>query len=235
MMRFNWIVFALVFAATLAGCSNEPAETDSGQSTGRQQMGASAAGKAQAPSSSSQSHLTPKHYLSASPTALASRLCVGECQRPGPLEAKTTEEAEWLIRHRYPTAAELEIMRTQSLDVLKQETSAGNTAAAAVLGKRISLERNFLDGQVILRDQALSGNIYAFYAISESYREAKSPNLIDSAAYLRVAYILGDHKAATELARMGLTSAELAAADSRASQLYKGFAGDQVPDPRPQE
>ncbi|GAB3056221.1 hypothetical protein GCM10027214_19830 [Stenotrophomonas tumulicola] len=126
-------------------------------------------------------------------------------------------------------------MRTQSLDVLKQETSAGNTAAAAVLGKRISLERNFLDGQVILRDQALSGNIYAFYAISESYREAKSPNLIDSAAYLRVAYILGDHKAATELARMGLTSAELAAADSRASQLYKGFAGDQVPDPRPQE
>jgi len=104
-----------------------------------------------------------------------------------------------------------------------------------VLGKRISLEKDFLEGQVMLRDQALSGNFYAFYAMSESYREAKTPNLVDSAAYLRLAYILGDNKAASEIAKMKLTSIEIAAADSRASQLFKGFAGDQVPDPRPQE
>lgn len=167
--------------------------------------------------------------------AAASHLCVGDCQRPRVMEAKGQEEAEWLVRHRYPTAAEVERMRVQSLDTLQQEAQAGNSTAAVVLGKRTALEKNFMDGQVVLREQALSGNLYAFYAIAETYRESKTPNLVDSAAYLRLAYILGDHKAANEIGKLGLTSVELVAADSRASQLYKGFAGDQVPDPRPQE
>ncbi len=91
-----------------------------------------------------------------------------------------------------------------------------------------------MDGQVMLRNQVLSGNVYALYAISESYREARMPNAVDGAAYLRLAYIMGDHKAAIEIAKMGLSSAEQAAADSRASLLYKGFTGEQTPDPRPQ-
>lgn len=229
----NWCRIATmsILAMSLAACSDEsgskkpsvePVEKSAVSEPG--QEGVTAGSPAVA-----------AHAARASTQAAASHMCVGDCRRSGILEARSQEEAEWLVRHRYPTAAEVERMRVQSLAALQQNAQAGDTTAAVLLGKRIALEKNFLDGQVMLREQALSGNLYAFYAIAETYRESGTPNLVDSAAYLRLAYILGDHKAANEIGKLGLTSVELSAADSRASQLYKGFAGDRVPDPRPQE
>ncbi|MDV3515876.1 MULTISPECIES: hypothetical protein [unclassified Stenotrophomonas] len=138
-----------------------------------------------------------------------------------------------MVKHRYPSQQELQRLAAMSITQLQQQAVAGNSAAAVVLGKRIALERNFMDGQVILREQTLSGNMFAFYAISETFREGQQRNLVEGAAYLRLAYILGDRKAADEIAKMRLSSAEIAAADTRALQLYRGFAEDQVPDPRP--
>jgi hypothetical protein len=60
--------------------------------------------------------------------------------KPPPLQAGSQEEAEWLIRHKYPSQAELEHLRSESLDVLQLKASAGDTTAAAVLGKRPALE-----------------------------------------------------------------------------------------------
>lgn len=233
-MHMRSILFTAILAVTATACSEQPS---SSQSEGL----SASVGPASSPAQSGQPPAanTPRRSIAGSPSgfnaaAVAQRICTGDCNEAGPLQAKSQEEAEWLIRHKYPSQAELEQLRSESLDVLQQKASVGDTTAAAVLGKRIALEKNFMDGQVMLRNQVLSGNVYALYAISESYRESRMPNAVDGAAYLRLAYIMGDHKAAIEIAKMGLSSAELAAADSRASLLYKGFAGDQVPDPRPQ-
>lgn len=232
-MHMRSVLFTAILAVSATACSDQNASNRSAES--------SAAGLASSASQSGQisATSTPQRSVAGMPrdlgvAAVAQRLCTGECDEAGPLQAKSPEEAEWLIRHKYPSQAELEHLRSESLDVLQQKASAGDTTAAALLGKRIALEKNFMDGQVMLRNQVLSGNFYALYAISESYRESRVPNAVDGAAHLRLAYIMGDHKATIEIAKMRLSSAELAAADTRASLLYKGFAGDQVPDPRPQ-
>ena len=60
-------------------------------------------------------------------------------------------------------------------------------------------------------------------------------NIVEAGAYLRVAYILGDAKAATELQRRlpGLTPGEQAMIDERAASLYQTMAGARAPAPRP--
>ncbi|MDT3470029.1 hypothetical protein [Stenotrophomonas maltophilia] len=231
-MHARSILFTAILAVTATACSERTTSGQSSISTTTDRAVSRPANPDQAPRA-----IASQHSNVGGPNdsnAVAQRLCTGDCRDAGPLEAKSQEEAEWLIRHKYPSQAELERLRSESLDILQQKASAGDPTAAAVLGKRIAMEKNFMDGQVMLRNQVLSGNFYALYAISESYRESKVPNPVDGAAYLRLAYIMGDHKAAIEIAKMRLSSAELAAADSRASLLYKGFAGDQAPDPRPQ-
>jgi hypothetical protein len=227
-MGCNHVVLAAVLAVGVSGCSKEEVAQD----VERHPQPSRTSQRADAPSTSGAP--SPASQSSASQSS-SERMCTTDCLYTGPLVAVSDAEADWLVRHQYPSASELARAQSLSLDALQQEASMGNPTATAVLGKRISLEQDFLDGQVILRNQALSGNLYAFYAISESYWEAARPNPIDSAAYLRLAYILGDNKAATEIAKLKLNPREIAMADSRALQLFKGFAGDQVTDPRPQE
>jgi hypothetical protein len=231
-MHTRSILFAAIFVVTSTACSEQTASDQSSMSTTAERVVSRTANPDQAPHAIASQQSKIDGLIDSN--AVAQRLCTGDCRDAGPLQAKSLEEAEWLIRHKYPSQAELERLRSESLDVLQQKASAGDPNASAVLGKRIAMDKNFTDGQVMLRNQVLSGNFYALYAISESYRESKVPNAVDGAAYLRLAYIMGDHKAAIEIVKMRLSSAELAAADSRASLLYKGFAGDQVPDPRPQ-
>ena len=233
-MRARSILFTAILAVIATACSEQPAPDKGAVTPAAEGAASSHSVPGQTPRATTCQHSTGGQSHSFDAAVVAQRLCTGDCRDAGPLQARSQEEAEWLIRHQYPSQAELERLGSESLDVLQQKASVGDSTAAAVLGKRIALEKNFMDGQVMLRNQVLSGNLYALYAISESYRESKVPNAVDGAAYLRLAYIMGDHKAATEIAKMGLSSAELAAADRRASLLYKGFAGDQVPDPRPQ-
>jgi len=233
-MHMRSFLFTAILTVSATACSDQPTSSRSAASSAAERPASSPGQSGQTSAAN-----TPQRSFAGSPSgfnaaSIAQRLCTGDCDEAGPLQAKSQEEAEWLIRHKYPSKSELEHLRSESLDVLQQKASAGDTTAAAVLGKRIALEKNFMDGQVMLRNQVLSGNFYALYAISESYRESRVPNAVDGAAYLRLAYIMGDHKATIEIAKMRLSSAELAAADTRASLLYKGFAGDQVPDPRPQ-
>ncbi|WP_133249390.1 hypothetical protein [Stenotrophomonas sp. SPM] len=227
------IILALVLSGALAGCSQDSAPPDGGSSAG-----AAAAGVSE-PSVGPESSTAVRRDVArseatADSTSIAERMCKDQCRDAGPLDARSQEEAEWLIHHRYPSKAELEKLRADTTESLEQKVSLGDSTAAVVLGKRIALEKNFMDGQVMLRNQVLAGNTYALYAISESFRESKVPSVVDGAAYLRLAHFMGDYSAATEIAKMGLSSAELDAADRRATLLYKGFVADQVPDPRPQ-
>lgn len=161
--------------------------------------------------------------------------CAMECDGAEPLQARSEAEAAWLVRHGYPTPAQQQRLRALSREEIKREADAGSPPAAVELGRRVALEDHPLDGRILLREQAAKGNIYAYYALSEISEKAAPPSLVDSAAYLRMAYMQGDHKAALEIVRMRLTSAERVEADKRASHLHAGYAGGQLRDPRPQE
>lgn len=162
-------------------------------------------------------------------------LCGMDCRDAGLLDARSPNEAAWLFNHGYPSTQEKAHLEQLSREDLKREADSGNRAAAVELGRRVALEENVLDGKILLRKQAQAGNLYAYYGLADVSAKADPPSLVDTAAYLRMAYMLGDDRAAQEIARMNLTSAELVAADKRASHLYAGYAGEQLRDPRPQE
>lgn len=170
-----------------------------------------------------------------SSASIQAYLCGMDCRDAGLLDARSPNEASWLFNHGYPSTSEKARLEALSRDDLKREADSGNRAAAVELGRRVALEENTLDGKILLRKQAQEGNIYAYYGLADVSAKASPPSLVDSAAYLRMAYMLGDDRAAQEIARMRLTSAELVAADKRASHLYSGYAGEQLRDPRPQE
>ncbi|MCS4236216.1 hypothetical protein [Stenotrophomonas sp. BIGb0135] len=163
-------------------------------------------------------------------------LCIPErCRASGRLQARSLNEARWLIENGYPSEDEskrLSLLNTAQLGI---EADAGNRAAQVLYGKRIAVESNFLSGLTILRQAAQAGSLYAYYGISDAYLEGSSADPINSYAYLRLAYILGDSKAAGELAGRDLSSIERAVADERASSLYRTFAEERAPSVRPLE
>ncbi|AWH16923.1 hypothetical protein C1922_06110 [Stenotrophomonas sp. ZAC14D2_NAIMI4_7] len=166
---------------------------------------------------------------------IESYLCGLDCAGAGPLDARTAAEAMWLIKHGYPSAFDRDRLQSLSRAELLQLVGSGSLPGAVELGKRVALEDNVLDGKIILRQQANAGNMYAYYGLADVSANSQPRSLVDAAAYLRMAYMLGDDKAASEIAKLRLTSAELVAADKRASHLFGGYAGEQARDPRPQK
>lgn len=166
-------------------------------------------------------------------------LCQGggiSCKASGPLVANSDAEANWLLSNGYPTEAELARLDKLTLDQLKAESQAGNKAASVIYGKKTAVSGHFQEGLGILRDAASAGNLYAYYGLSDIYAiDTKDKNLIDSVAYLRLAYLLGDGKASADIALRGLSSVENVAADERAASLYKTFSKYRRPSPRPVE
>ncbi|MCC4594521.1 hypothetical protein NRY95_02085 [Xanthomonas campestris pv. phormiicola] len=161
----------------------------------------------------------------------------GACRVRGPLVANSEAEAQWLLSHGYPTEAELARLEAMGLSQLKAETQAGNTLATVIYGRKTAIEGGrFFEGLGVLRDAAMSGNLYAYYGLSDVYgAETKQKNLVHSAAYLRLAYLLGDGKASAGMALQGLNGVERVAADERTASLYQTFAKNRRPSPRPLE
>ncbi len=160
-----------------------------------------------------------------------------KCRLTGPLPASGSREALWLAQHGYPTNAERDRLNALSIADLETEASQGNRAAAVVKAKKLALEAGrFQEGTNLLFKQAQSGNLYAYYGLSEiNWNSTTHRNLVDSAAYLRVAYLLGDYKASQSIASLGLSGAELVVADERAASLVNTLAGNAPPSPRPME
>lgn len=228
-MKSKTLYSGLLLIVALTGCSKNAEQVTSEDSKN------AAISAAREATETKSAPTAPRAVVSQVKVDLSKYKCTVDCFTTGPLEAKSDAEAMWMVKHKYPTQAEIDSFSVMSLSELEHEYRSGNSTAAVVLGKKISLERDFYEGQAILRDQTMSGNMYAFYAMSDSYLNKKPPNLVDTIAFLRVAYLLGDYKAAREVANLGLSSVEVAAGDARALQLLKGFAGGQEPDPRPQE
>lgn len=169
-------------------------------------------------------------------STVRSYLCdPARCHSTGPLEARNIREARWLIANGYPTLEEGKRLQTMSIAQLKVEAHSGNRPALVFYGKKFATESNFLSGLAILRRAAQDGSLYAYYGISEIYLTGPQRSYVDSAAYLRLAYVLGDSKAATELAERKLSGIEAVVADERASSLYKTFSDSRPLSPRPTE
>ncbi|OOW86812.1 hypothetical protein Xvtw_09600 [Xanthomonas campestris pv. vitiswoodrowii] len=158
------------------------------------------------------------------------------CVAGSPLLASSQAEAHWLIAHGYPSPAEHARLSKLDLAQLQAESQAGNPAAAVFYGSKTALSGRFQSGVAILRKAAATGSIYAYYGLSEAYNgDTPQKNLVESVAYLRLAYLLGDRKASAAIAERGLSTTENIAADERAAVLYQIFANSPRPSPRPFE
>ncbi|UXA61345.1 hypothetical protein M0D48_21015 [Xanthomonas prunicola] len=147
------------------------------------------------------------------------------CPISSQLVANSQAQAQWLLAHGYPSHAERARLDRMDLAQLKAESQAGNNAATVLYGTRTAVSGRFHPGLAILSKAAAAGNLYAYYGLSEVYAsDTAHKNLVDSAAYLRLAYLLGDGKAASAIAAKGLSSIENVVADERAAALYQTFA-----------
>ncbi len=175
------------------------------------------------------------------PVAEQSAVLAYLCER-GPvcdsdiLGAKDPEEARWLLQNGYPSSEQLKRFNAMSDDQLKREADSGSLAAMVIYGERLVSEGDTDAGLVYVFDATQRGSIYGYYAMSSAYQNTPGlTSIVESGAYLRVAYILGDSKASQELQRRfpGLQQMEQAAIDRRASSLYQTFAQTRQPIPRP--
>lgn len=158
----------------------------------------------------------------------------GACANPL-IDAKDEKEAVWLMDNGYPSKREYADFSQMPIQQLKRVAEAGSKPAAAIYGRRVALDGNVQEGLDVLLRTAQSGSIYAYYEMSDVYQ--KSPavlNIVDSAAYLRVAYLLGDSEAASLYGSRSLSAVESSVADERAMELYRSMAGQRVASPRPQ-
>ncbi|MBO9967851.1 hypothetical protein [Xanthomonas phaseoli] len=158
------------------------------------------------------------------------------CSAGGPLLASSQAEARWLIAHGYPSPAEHARLSRMDQAQLQAQSLAGNPAATVLYGSKTALSGRFESGVAILRKAAATGNLYAYSGLSEAYNgDTPQKNLVESAAYLRLAYLLGDRKASAAIAQRDLSDIENVLADERAAVLYQTFAKSQRPSPRPFE
>lgn len=157
------------------------------------------------------------------------------CETPecasNPFMASSREEAIWLASHGYPAPGELDSWRNLSNDQLRRVAEGGSLAAKAVYGERIALQGD-MAGLDYLLDAARNGSIYSYYGTSAVVARR---NMFEAAAFLRVAYVLGDRRASEVMVdrfpRLG--SVDHDRIDRRAAELYRSYAKERRPELRP--
>lgn len=159
-----------------------------------------------------------------------------EC-KDDPFIPVSQEELVWMRTHGYPTQEESERLARLSEVELEAEAKRGVLTAMTELGKRMIArgDRNGLSWYLKAKDH---GSIYAYYLRSEVEMDRSTGRgFVEAGAFLRVAYILGDHKAGAVLLRFfeknRLGMFEMEAIDRRAGELYQTYAQNRQPTPRP--
>lgn len=149
-----------------------------------------------------------------------------DCER-NPNVASTPEEAQWLLAHGYPTAKQIQDLRTRSTaDYREEYERTGSKVAQSLYAMSLALDGEARTAIGLLSTGAGQGNVYAFHLLSDIYRRTEElGNLTTSAAYLRAAYLAGDSRAADRYAYQFeiLTPPENLSADKEAFRLFKIF------------
>jgi TPR repeat protein len=173
-------------------------------------------------------YIPPDQYCS------GDRSCMSD-----PKTAKNPSDYDWLRKHGYPTREEESLYKAVSESQLREEAGRGNLVAISALGERLIATGQREEGLDVLRKAINQGSIYAYYGMSDFYYSGpgKPGSIQQSAAYLRVAYMMGDHEAATLLLHKygNLSRVELESIDRTAALLYQRSANGRLPSPRPME
>jgi hypothetical protein len=138
------------------------------------------------------------------------------------LGAATPMEAAWLKSRGFPTQDREDQLNGMSMNDLEQAANSGELAAQAVLGRRMMEQGRESEGFERLLNASASGSVYADYQLSQA--ESKR-NRLESAAYLRRAYLQGDKKAALAMYKSfsDYGPADWAQVDEEAMTLYSGL------------
>lgn len=160
-----------------------------------------------------------------------------ECEMD-PLVAKTSEEAQWLLQHGYPTHEQLQGYEALTTDALREKAITGDLLYRAFYGRRLIEEGDYMPGVANLIAAAREGGIYALYEMSAAHgKDDEHFSRVDNLAYLRLAYLMGDARAAVRLAQVasdrGYGIAELMYPDQHAAHLRKQMLGETNVPPRP--
>ena len=153
-----------------------------------------------------------------------------------PSTPRSAEDASWLKVHGYPDRNRRVELERLDEDALRR-AGTRELAAMAVLAERLAAEGRRDEALKVWIAAAQRGSLHAYHGIAAlvAADEARG-GAREAAAYLRLAYLLGDHGAAQALYRQqpGLQGEALAQVDRRALALYASFAKFRVPFPRPQ-
>jgi len=160
----------------------------------------------------------------------ACRADEGSCNRD-PLVAASPEEAQWLQARGYPTPDQIKSSLAASTESLRLAAeNSGSLVDKSLYGQALLRDGKYRDVVGSMVDSFVrEGNIYGLYLTSDAYMQSEelmNPPL--AMAYLRLAYLAGDSKAAGVLeAKFGqMTPPERAFADRRAADLKKNMAPD---------
>lgn len=162
--------------------------------------------------------------------------CVKGACDTSPLQARTIEEAKWLERNGYPTLDQANLYYSSPDSIIVEDALQGSLAASAVLGKRKAMNGSEGDGLLLLKETFDKGGLYSLYETSYVYSQhPQLRNVVESAAYLKLAYLLGDSVALDLISHRfpKLTPVESKLIDERASDLLDSYAKGQRRRPRP--
>lgn len=128
-------------------------------------------------------------------------------------DALSPEDAAWLSAHGYPTWAEVEGLGEKSEPDLAARAAKGDLSAQALLGIKQNEQRRYRDGYSNIEDAAVRGSTFALAALAKE--QLRAGNLIESAAWQRVAMMRGDWRAGEFLGYQGpsLTAWQMQQAD----------------------
>ena len=143
----------------------------------------------------------------------------------------------WMRKYGYPTPEDIENYSRMTDAELEALAKKGTLSAMTAYGSRL-VERNDPNGRNWIFEAKNRGSIYSYYGASNAEMNRNfGEGFIEAGAYLRVAYILGDHRAASEIYRFieknKLSIVEMQAIDLRAGELYQTYAKNRQPVPRP--
>src|SRR5690606_18250466 len=109
---------------------------------------------------------------------------------------ESEEEVAWLRRHGYPSPARKAAFGRMTDAALASDAGKGDLAAQVELASRLIEHGRRAEGIDMLQQATLAGSVYANYELSNAYFGVGN---VDSAAYLRLAFLLADANAAREL------------------------------------
>jgi len=156
-----------------------------------------------------------------------------------PLVPNNANELRWMQQHGYPTKEEQERLGRLSDSELGMQVRQGKLIAMTELGSRM-IGKGDKKGLSLYTAAANRGSIYAYYLNADAAMKTTGfgSGPIESGAFLRLAILLGGHKAIDVFYRFAedrhLQMAELRAIDQRAAWLYQIYTKNRQPTPRPQ-